>query len=205
MYNDLNLKVLESYVEIDKIHDEINNKMFNFITKATELIELSDDEFQIEKTLKLNKISLKGFILESPCCLSLNMNNIINYSLQELKNYFIQYQNSFNEDCSKYYLAISLYELIEEIESLVDSKTNLEIESLSNIIPNITIIKNIDKDKYEEMYLNIQKQLNDYLKNEKLDEKTYNICIETLNNIFNFYVSGYPNIPDEYLYKNDGS
>ena len=146
MYNDLNLKVLESYVEIDKIHDEINNKMFNFITKATELIELSDDEFQIEKTLKLNKISLKGFILESPCCLSLNMNNIINYSLQELKNYFIQYQNSFNEDCSKYYLAISLYELIEEIESLVDSKTNLEIESLSNIIPNITIIKNIYKD-----------------------------------------------------------
>lgn len=205
MYNDLNLKVLESYVEIDKIHDEINNKMFNFITKATELIELSDDEFQIEKTLKLNKISLKGFILESPCCLSLNMNNIINYSLQELKNYFIQYQNSFNEDCSKYYLAISLYELIEEIESLVDSKINLEIESLSKIIPNITIIKNIDKDKYEEMYLNIQKQLNDYLKNEKLDEKTYNICIGTLNNIFNFYVSGYPNIPDEYLYKNDGS
>lgn len=44
------------------------------------------------------------------------------------------------------------------------------------------------------MDLNIQKQLNDYLNNEDLDEKTYNICIETLNNIFNFYVSGYPNI-----------
>lgn len=44
------------------------------------------------------------------------------------------------------------------------------------------------------MDLNIQKQLNDYLNNENLDEKTYNICIETLNNIFNFYVSGYPNI-----------
>ena len=44
------------------------------------------------------------------------------------------------------------------------------------------------------MNLNIQKQLNDYLNNENLDEKTYNICIETLNNIFNFYVSGYPNI-----------
>ena len=77
---------------------------------------------------------------------------------------------------------------------MVDSKTNLEIESLSKIIPNITTIKNINKDKYEEMDLNIQKQLNDYLNNENLDEKTYNICIETLNNIFNFYVSGYPNI-----------
>lgn len=205
MNNDLNLKVLESYVEIDKIHDAINNKLFNFITKATELVELSDDDYQIERTLKLNKISLKGFILDSSCCLNLSINNIVNYSLQELKNYFIQYQNSFNEDCSKYYLAISLYELIEEIESLVDSKINLEIESLSKITPDITLIKDIDKDKYEETYLNLKEQLNEYFKNDKLEEKTYNICIETINSIFNFYISGYPNIPDEYLYKNDGS
>ena len=34
MSTDLNLKILESYVEIDKIQDEINNKMFNFITNA---------------------------------------------------------------------------------------------------------------------------------------------------------------------------
>lgn len=205
MNNDLNLKVLESYVEIDKIHDAINNKLFNFITKATELVELSDDDYQIERTLKLNKISLKGFILDSSCCLNLSINNIVNYSLQELKNYFIQYQNSFNEDCSKYYLAISLYELIEEIESLVDSKINLEIESLSKITPDITLIKDIDKDKYEETYLNLKEQLNEYFKNDKLEEKTYNICIETINSIFNFYISGYPNIPNEYLYKNDGS
>lgn len=205
MNNDLNLQVLESYVEIDKIHDAINNKLFNFITKATELVELSDDDYQIERTLKLNKISLKGFILDSSCCLNLSINNIVNYSLQELKNYFIQYQNSFNEDCSKYYLAISLYELIEEIESLVDSKINLEIESLSKITPDITLIKDIDKDKYEETYLNLKEQLNEYFKNDKLEEKTYNICIETINSIFNFYINGYPNIPDEYLYKNDGS
>lgn len=84
MNNDLNLKVLESYVEIDKIHDDINNKMFNFITRATELVELSEDDYQIEKTLKLNKISLKGFILDSSCCINLNMNNITNYSIRDI-------------------------------------------------------------------------------------------------------------------------
>ncbi len=205
MNNDLNLKVLESYVEIDKIHDDINNKLFNFITKANELVELSEDDYQIEKTLKLNKISLKGFILDSSCCINLNMNNIINYSIQELKAYLMQYENKYNEDYSKYYLAVSLYELIEEIENLIDSKIGLEIENLSRIIPNIKSIKEMDKAKYEEVYFNSKNYINEYFKNLKLDEKTYNICIQSLNNIFNFYISGYPNIPDEYLYKNDGS
>lgn len=204
MNNDLNLKVLESYVEIDKIHDDINNKLFNFITKANELVELSEDDYQIEKTLKLNKISLKGFILDSSCCINLNMNNIINYSIQELKAYLMQYENKYNEDYSKYYLAVSLYELIEEIENLIDSKISLEIENLSRIIPNIKSIKEIDKAKYEEVYFNSKNYINEYFKNFKLDEKTYDICIQSLNNIFNFYISGYPNIPDEYLYKNDG-
>ena len=46
-------------------------------------------------------------------------------------------------------------------------------------------------------------QLDDFYKNEKLDDKSYSICIQILNDIFNFYISGYPTIPEEYLYKND--
>lgn len=107
MDNNLNVKILESYVEIDKIHDDINNKIFNFITKANELVELSDDDYQIERTLKLNKISLKGYVLDSDCCKNLN-NNITDYSIDELKNYLIQYEKLFNSNYSKYYLAISL-------------------------------------------------------------------------------------------------
>ena len=42
MNGNLNVKILESYVEIDKINDDINNKIFNFITKANELVELSE-------------------------------------------------------------------------------------------------------------------------------------------------------------------
>ena len=200
MNENLNVKILESYVEIDKIHDDINNKIFNFITKANELVELSEDDYQIEKTLMLNKISLKGYVLDSDLCNELSENNINDYSINELKNYIIQYEKSFDTDHSQYLLALSLYEIIEDIENQFDSKIELEINELSNIIQSISDVKNTDKTNYENLYYNFKSQLDDCFKENKLDEKSYGICIQILNDIFNFYISGYPNIPDEYLY-----
>lgn len=200
MNENLNVKILESYVEIDKIHDDINNKIFNFITKANELVELSEDDYQIEKTLMLNKISLKGYVLDSDLCNKLSENNINDYSINELKNYIIQYERSFDTDYSQYLLALSLYELIEDIEKQVDSKIELEISELSNIIQSISDVKNTDKTNYENLYYNFKSQLDDCFKENKLDEKSYGICIQILNDIFNFYISGYPNISDDYLY-----
>lgn len=200
MDNNLNVKILESYVEIDKIHDDINSKIFSFITKANELVELSEDDYQIEKTLMLNKISLKGYVLDSDLCNQLNENNINDYSIDELKNYIMQYEKSFNTDYSQYLLALSLYELIENIEQQVDSKIELEINELSNIIQNISNIKTTDKTNYENLYYNFKNQIDNCHNENKLDEKSYGICIQILNDIFNFYISGYPNIPDEYLY-----
>lgn len=200
MNDDLSLKMLTSYVEIDKIHDDINNKIFDFITKANELVELSEDDYQIEKTLMLNKISLKGYLLDSDLCNQLSKNNINNYSINELKNYIIQYNKSSNTDYSQYLLALSLYEIIEDIEKQVDSKIELEINELSYIINSISDIKKTDKTNYENLYYNFKIQLDNCFKENKLDEKSYEICIQILNDIFNFYINGYPNIPDEYLY-----
>ena len=200
MNNNLNVKILESYVKVDKINNDINNKIFDFITKANELVELSEDDYQIEQTLILNKISLKGYVLDSYLCNKLSENNINDYSINELKNYIIQYEKSFDTDYSQYLLALSLYELIEDVEKQVDSKIELEISELSNIIQSISDIKNTDKTNYENLYYNFKSQLDDCFKENKLDEKSYGICIQILNDIFNFYISGYPNIPDEYLY-----
>lgn len=205
MNNDLNLKLLESDRKVNKVQDKVNNGMFNFITRAMELIELSKDEYQIERTLRLNKISLKGFILDSSCCISLKANNIRNYSIQELKSYLQQYENKNNEDYSKYYLAVSLYELVENIEKSIDTIVSLEFDFLIKIIPSINIIKDVDRTKYEEIYLNLKNQLSEYLNNSILNENSYKICVKFLNNIFNFYINGYPIIPDEYLYKNNVS
>lgn len=203
MNNTFSLKILESYIEMDKIQNKINSEMFNFITKANELVELSEDDYQIEKTLKLNKISLKGYVLDSECCVNLSANNIKDYSINELKNYLIQYEKSFNVDYSNYFLALSLYEAIEEIENLVDNKVNLEIQKIDELIPNINNIKSISQNEFEKLYLNLKNQLDNYFKANSLNEKSYNICIQILNDIFNFYINGYPNIPDEYLYHSE--
>lgn len=199
MNDNLNVKILESYVEIDKLHDDINKAMFNFITKANELVNLSEDDYQIEMTLRLNKISLKGYVLDSELCTQLHENNITDYSIDELKQYLTQYEKTYNTDCLKYFLALSLYEQVEQIEKLVDSKIDLEIKELSKIISDINSISNIDKSEYEKLYTNLKNQLDEHYKNQKLDEKSYSICIQILNDIFNFYISGYPNIPSEYL------
>lgn len=201
MSTDLNLKILESYVEIDKIQDEINNKMFNFITNANQLVELSEDDYQIEKTIKLNKISLKSYILDSSCCSSLKENNITNYSVEELKKFFVKYEKTYNEDLSKYYLAFSLYEMLEGIEKLVDKKIEREISEISNIFDDIINIKNKVSSEYEKLYFDSKNKIDIEYKNNKINDKAYNLCIQLLNDIFNFYMRGYPNIPDEYLYK----
>lgn len=203
MDNTFSLKILESYIEMGKIQNKINSEMFNFITKANELVELSEDDYQIEKTSKLNKVSLKGYVLDSECCVNLSANNINDYSIDELKNYLIQYEKSFNVDYSNYFLALSLYEAIEEIENLVDNKVNLEIQKINELIPNINNIKSISKNEFDKLYLNLKNQLDNYFKDNSLNEKSYNICIQILNDIFNFYINGYPNIPDEYLYHSE--
>ena len=86
MDNNYSVRILEAYMDIDKIRDSINNKLFHFINSASELVELSEDMYQVERTIKLNKISLKGYILDSPCCKLLEENSISNYSIEELKN-----------------------------------------------------------------------------------------------------------------------
>ena len=204
MDNNYSVKILEAYMDIDKIHDSINNKMFQFITKANELVELSENMYQIEKTIKLNKISLKGYILDSPCCSFLKENNISDYTINELKNYLVRYEKSSNEDCTSYYLALSLYELLEEIEKKVDNMIILEIDKISELTNTIRKIKYIDFNEYENLYNEIKNELNSkYLIQNLIDDKSYGICIQILNDIFNFYISGYPDVPDEYLYHDD--
>ncbi len=199
----MNEKIIESYREIDKLYNDINNKLFSFITKANELVELSKDEYQIEKSLLLNKISLKGYVLDSELCIELHKNNITEYSIDELQEYFTQYEKTNNVNCINYFLALSLYKHIEEIEKIVDTKINLEIQELNKIILDMNTISNIDKSKYEELYTMFKQQLDDFYRNKQLDDQAYKICIQMLNDIFNFYINGYPLIPAEYLYKSD--
>lgn len=185
-------KIKNIYNLIEQKNNEISNMYLSFITKANELVELSNDDYQVERSFKLNKISLKGFVLESPCCNNLKSNNIENYSIDELKDYLSKYESTYNEDCSKYFLAIMLYELLEDIESLIDSKIDLGLSLLSNLVPGVKDIKLVSSSEYNGLYLDYKDKLNEF----GLDENIYNICINVLNDVFNYYVNGFPDVPD---------
>ena len=127
MEKDYNKEINNVYKKTKELYKKTNEKMFQFVTKASEFGDLSENLYQIEKTIKLNKISIKAYILDSDCCKALTQNNISNYSINDLKEYFRKYELETRENCEIYASAINIYEILEEIESLVDERIDLEI------------------------------------------------------------------------------
>lgn len=204
--DNINNKILESYNNIKKIQSVINDNLVTFLTKAAELVEMSEDMYQIEKSIKFNKISLKSYILDSECCIALKNNNIVDYTIDELKSYLENYENVENKDCSSYYLAISLYELLENIEKDVENKINLEIQLLLPFEGALGNIEGINVEEREALYNKVKVTLtNNYWRKGVITEENFGILIEMLNDIFNYYVNGYPTIPNDMhhmVYKN---
>ena len=197
--DNINNKILESYNNIKKIQSVINDNLVTFLTKAAELVEISEDMYQIEKSIKFNKISLKSYILDSECCIALKNNNIVDYTIDELKSYLENYENVENKDCSSYYLAISLYELLENIEKDVENKINLEIQLLLQFDGALGNIEGINVEEREALYNKVKVTLtNNYWRKGVITEENFGILIEMLNDIFNYYVNGYPAIPNDY-------
>lgn len=190
------LKIFEVYEKIEILNNEIDGSLTDFIIHANQLVELSEDDYQIEKTIRLNKISLKDYILNSSCCLTLKENNITHYSLEELERFLIQYEERFHEDLSRYYLAISLYQQLENIESLVDSKIEMEITAVSYYYGDIQLIKKQDKKEYETLYGAIKEAIAIDYKHDKLTHQEYLIYIKLVDDIFEFYNIAYPNFFD---------
>lgn len=184
MKNNIN----DLYQEILKLEENINNQIFEFITQASKLVELSEDIYQLEPTIKLNKISIKDYILNSPCCKILEQNNISNYSIKELKQYLLKYEQSNNEPCFPYQYALNMYELLEEIEKNIDNKIDLELNKVSEIYPIILSIKTINKQEYQQLYNQITSQIT-------TNNQEQQITMKLINDIFNYYINGYPNLP----------
>lgn len=184
MQNDIN----NLYLEIKKIEENINNQIFEFITQAPKLVELSEDIYQLEPTTKLNKISIKDYILNSPCCKILEQNNITNYSIEELKQYLLKYEQLNKEMYPQYLFALNLYELLEEIEKNIDNKINLEINKISEKYPIILKIKTINTKEYQQLYNQIISQIT-------ANDQEKQLTMKLINDIFNYYINGYPVLP----------
>lgn len=191
------MKKEDNLLEIKEYNEKINEEIQNFIIKAKELEQLSNNEYEIQKTLKDNKIFLRGYILESSIPITLEEMNMKDYTLEELRNYMekYEYQNK-NENFTSYYIAFDLYDTIDRIEELTDNKIDFEMDIFTKMNINIKRIFTLDKSEYELFF----QEIANYLQHNLLDNIEYNNYLELLNDIFNYYINGYPNIPAGYLY-----
>lgn len=186
--------ILEIFTEKQNYDKKYNDLMYSFITGAYELVELSNDLYQLESTIRLNKISLKDYILNSEVCKFLKMSNINNFSIDDLKKYMAKYESQ--EDIKSYHLALELYEKLEQIEYVENTKIDYEINEMSSILENINSIKKIDKSKYQDLYNDLFHQIKiKYLNNNLIDDKINNYVVQILNDIFNYYLYGNKEIP----------
>ena len=107
-------------------------------------------------------------------------------------------ENQNISNIASYKLALELYEKLEEIKNIENLKINYEISQMGNLLDNIHNVKNIDKDKYQELYKDLLQQVKvKYLDNNLIDNKLNEYLVQILNDIFNYYLYGNKKIPLE--------
>ncbi len=190
------MNVKEIILKVSAYNKQIEEQLEDFTTGCYTLKETSAGKYQVQKTTILNKIYLQGYILDSKLCRQFKANNITNYSLTNLRDYITKNYNNLDNDYTSYYQALSLYEKANNLEELIDDKIELEIDLLSNYE------KDIEKLKYQELkkeqlvafYKEIKEKLVKKLTNNIMASQTKNSILIILNDVFEFFWSGYPTI-----------
>ena len=177
--------------KINNYNNKIQEKLNSFITGCYSLEEVSKKEYQVQKTVELNRIYLQGYVLDSKLCKYFQEKGIANYSLEFLKDYINKNFNPLDEDYSIYYLALSLYEEALEIEELIDGKVKLEMDFLSNYIPQIKSLDKVGRNDLLKEYEILKEILMKRLK-DKFREEDSRMIILILNDIINYFLNGYP-------------
>ena len=184
----------EILLKLENYDKNIQEKLQDFITGCSSLNESSNGQYQVQTTIELNKIYFQGYVLDSKICKNLKEDNVTDYSLTTLKNYLNKNFNNLEVDCTPYYEALILYEKANALEDMIDEKIELEINFLSEYVEEIKILKYevITKNKFFDFYKDIKEKLVKTLLSEQVSDITKNNYINILNNIFDFFWSGYP-------------
>ena len=168
--------------ESKKYDEKYNCLLSTILSNADALVDISNGVYQIEHTIRANKISLKDYVLNSDICTILKDNNIHNYSINELRNYIARYNSN---STISYSLALDLYEQFEKLESIEKDKVEYEVSKLKKII-DFGSINKLSINELNDLY---QRTLSS-IANYSLED---NILIEIkkiINDVFGYYKSG---------------
>lgn len=168
--------------ESKKYDEKYNYLLSTILSNADALVDISNGVYQVEHTIRANKISLKDYVLNSDICTILRDNNIHNYSINDLKNYISRYNS---QSTVPYSLALNLYEEFEQLEKCEKDKIEYEVNSLKGLI-DINDISKLSKDELDSLYERVITKIKDYSLSNDLKESA-NIMV---NDIFNYYKNG---------------
>lgn len=181
-------EIINSINELYNYHIDFENVFINYLSEfyneAEKLVALSNGKYQIEKNIKLNKISIKGYILDSDIIKKINLDE---FRLFELKQYL---NNIKSDDKYNIMVAIKLYEILDNMEQV-------ELNQISNSLYYIQMITGSlfeeeieDKGNLSTIYNNLLNIINNYKKGNILNDDLYNKTICCLNFLFNYYING---------------
>ena len=109
-----------------------------------------------------------------------------------------EYEKQTNKDINVYKLALKVYEKLEEMKNIENTKIKNELTKTSTLLTDLDKIKSIEKANYQILYNDLLQQIKTkYLDTNLIDEKTKNYFMEILNDIFNYYLYGNKEIPIE--------
>lgn len=179
---------INNLYNIKRNHDLLyRKKLEEFYAHAADFSNFSNGKFMIERTTSLNKLSLKGYILETEFCINLKINNIETYTLAELKEMVSKYENASQTNMEEIKAGIYLYELVEDMEFIEKDKIHDEKEEISELIPSIN---DVTPENGEAKYFEVKKELS-----EKLTPEQVNYAMPIINEVFTFVMNGFTQIP----------
>ena len=197
-------QLLNVVINMIDYHTKYNSSMYEFIKKANELVGLTLGMYQIENSIKLNKISLKGYILESNTCKELKNQNREGYTIQQLKKHLYKLDSENNQETNVLIKAVSLYEILEKIEKEEYNDNKVLLKELGKVYDK-TILLNYDinikdKNKINQDYTTLINQItNEYINTNLIDEKTKQYTAMLINQIFTFIFNGNKPITQEII------
>lgn len=166
-----------------------SNQIYLCLQRCAELVELLDGLYQVETTLELNRISLKGLILESSLCKMLD-NNKIEYTLLDLKKYLYQFMDNENIDFEVIEKEILLYETIDNLILVEKMQMDEIVYKINDILKlDLSFENTIDSSLLLQSKNKIMIEVKKLLELNVLDQEIYIMFDNLVNQVLNFYLN----------------
>ena len=178
---DTALNIIEMSKKVEYLSNEFFRKYYYLDDDISEL-------FIDNNNLNDIKIFLKGKILESEVCNQLQISNITDYDVNQLKQYVDYYEEQNNVNLDDMKTCIEFYSQIEDIYSILEDEKELIYSELINRI----LGYKLDTLEYEQIVINLKEEKDKILNLIKtkffekvLDEFTFTCFTDLIIYFFN--------------------